>query len=162
MRAARLLAAAAAAVLTLVAVPGVANAAAIPQQFRADSGDACRYGFTDGTLTWVFGVNSPLPLQRVEVTGTVADRPLPFEPTICRDDGYQSTVSFVAYAGEVEIDRQTRTANNGALRFRFVLGVNAPRTGLSRVVVQVCRDPILTLPPSYCGKAVTYLPPPIA
>ena len=108
------------------------------------------------------GVNSPLPLQRVEVAGTLSDRPLPVEPTICRDDGYQSTATFVAYAGEIEVDRQTRTVNNNTLRFRFVLGANAPRTGWNRIVVQVCRDPIYTLPPSYCGKAVTYLPPPIA
>lgn len=31
-------------------------------------------------------------------------------------------------------------------------------TRLTHLVVQVCRDPILTLPPSYCGRAVTYRP----
>jgi hypothetical protein len=162
MRAIRLLAAAAASAVLLIATPGIANAAAITQPFKADSGDNCRYGFTDGTLTWFFGINSPLPLQRIEVAGTVSDRPLPVEPTICRDDGYQSTVSFVAYAGAIEIDRQSRTANNGTVRFAFVLGANAPRTGINRVVVQVCRDPIFTLPPSYCGRPVSYPAPPIA
>jgi hypothetical protein len=38
--------------------------------------------------------------------------PLPTGPAICRDGGYGSTATFVAYAGTVEVDRQSRTANN--------------------------------------------------
>jgi len=162
MRAARLLAAVAATTALLLATPGIAQAAIITHPFQADSGDNCRYGVTEGTIAWHFGVTSPLPLQRVEVAGTLTDRPLPIEPGFCRDDGYQSTATFVAYAREVVVDRQSRTVNNNAMRFRFVLGANAPRTGIDRVVVQVCRDPIFTLPPSYCGKAVSYPVPPIA
>lgn len=160
MRVVRL--AAAAAAVILVATPGIANAATITQPFSADSGDSCRYGVTEGTLGWQSGVSSPLPLTGVWVAGTVTDRPVPTGPAICRDDGYDTTATFVAYAGKVEVDRQSRTANNGTVRFKFSLGSSATRTGIDQVVVQVCRDPIYTLPPSYCGKPVTYLAPPVA
>jgi len=161
MRVARL---AALTAVILLATPGLAHAATIPQPFKADSGDACRYGLTEGALGWQSGVSSPLPLLRVEVTGTVTDRPLPLPtgPAICRDDGYDSTATFVAYAGTVEVDRQARTANNSTVAFKLSLGPSATKTSIDRVVVQVCRDPIYTLPPSYCGKPVTYLAPPIA
>jgi hypothetical protein len=159
MRSARL---AAAVAVILVATPGIAHAATIAQPFKADSGDTCRHGVAEGTLAWQNGVISPLPLLKVGVTGTLTDRPLPIDPTNCRDDGYDSTVTFVAYGGETELDRQSRTADNNTLRFQFSLGSTADKTALDRVVVQVCRDPIVTLPPSYCGKPVTYLAPPIA
>jgi hypothetical protein len=158
MRVARL---AAAVAVILVATPGIARAATIAQPFKADSGDTCRHGATEGTLAWQSGVISPLPLLKVVVTGTITDRPLPIDPTNCRDDGYDSTATFVAYTGETEVDRQFRTANNSTVRFQFSLGSSA-KTAIDRVVVQVCRDPIVTLPPSYCGKPVTYLAPPIA
>jgi hypothetical protein len=51
MRPTRLLAALIAA-LAMLAVPGTAHAATITQPFGADSGDACRYGTTGGTLGW--------------------------------------------------------------------------------------------------------------
>jgi hypothetical protein len=158
MRVARL---AAAVAVILVATPGIARAATNAQPFKADSGDTCRHGATEGTLAWQSGVISPLPLLKVVVTGTITDRPLPIDPTNCRDDGYDSTATFVAYTGETEVDRQFRTANNSTVRFQFSLGSSA-KTAIDRVVVQVCRDPIVTLPPSYCGKPVTYLAPPIA
>ncbi len=163
MRAGPLLAATAAA-LFLVATPGVAQAATISQPFYADSGDACRYGVTEGTLGWRYGTTSPLPLTGLDVTGKLTDRPLPTDPvTTCRDDGYKSSVTFVAYAGTAEVDRQTRTANNSVVTFGFTMGANSTTTRpVDRVVVQVCRSPILTLPPSYCGKPVSYLAPPIA
>ena len=163
MKVARLAAAAAAAVF-LLATPGIAHAAVITQPFQADSGDSCRYGLTEGKLGWQTGVSSPLPLLGVLVAGTVTDRPLPLPtgPALCRDDGYSSTVSFVAYAGAVEVDRQSRTANNSTVEFKLSLGSAVAKAGIDRVVVQVCRDPIFTLPPSYCGKPVTYPAPPIA
>jgi hypothetical protein len=159
MRVARL---ATAVAVILAATPGIAHAATIAQPFKADSGDTCRHGVTEGTLSWQSGVISPLPILKLGVTGTITDRPLPIDPTNCRDDGYDSTATFVAYAGETEVDRQSRTANNSTLRFQFSLGSSSTKTAIDRVVVQVCRDPIVTLPPSYCGKPVTYLAPPIA
>lgn len=167
MRPTRLLAALAttsAAVLAALAVPGVAHAATVSQPFAADSGDACRYGTTSGTLTWQFGTASPLPLVGVDVKGQLTDRPLPSDPSpACRDDGYFSTATFTAYAGSVAVDRQSRSANNATITFQFSLGINSTSTAtVDRVVIQVCRSPLVTLPPSYCGKAVTYFAPPIA
>jgi hypothetical protein len=159
MKVARL---AAAVALILVATPGIAHAATIAQPFKADSGDTCRYGATEGNLTWQTGIISPLPLLKVGVTGTITDRPLPIDPTNCRDDGYNSTATLVAYAGKTEFERESVTANNNTVRFQFGLGSSVTKTAIDSVVVQVCRDPIFTLPPSYCGKPVTYLAPPIA
>jgi hypothetical protein len=162
MRPTRLLAALAAA-LAVLAVPGTAHAATITQPFAADSGDACRYGATSGTLGWRYGTLSPLPVVGVDVKGQLTDRPLPSDPSAtCRDDGFNSTATFTAYAGSVAVDRQSRTADNATVSFQFTLGGNTASTHVDRVVVQVCRSPIVTLPPSYCGKAVTYLAPPIA
>jgi hypothetical protein len=162
MRVARLVTAAAAAVVAIVASAGTAHASTIIQSFHADSGDTCRYGTTDGTLGWQFGTTSPLPVTGVEVKGKVTDRPLPTDPsTACPDDGYYSSATFIAYSGSVEVDRQTRAADNAVVTFTFTLG-NSASTSISKVVIQVCRNPVITLPPSYCGKAVTYLPPPTA
>ncbi|MFU8872495.1 hypothetical protein [Micromonospora sp. SL4-19] len=161
MRAARLVAALAT-LLTVVVAPGIAHAASITQSFYADSGDACRYGVTDGTLGWRYGTASPLPMLGVDVSGKLTDRPLPSGPATCTGDGYYSRATFIAYAGAVEVDRQTRVADNGVVPFTFTLGGNSTSTGVNRVVVQVCRSPVITLPPSYCGKPVTYLAPPVA
>ncbi|MGI5186410.1 hypothetical protein ACQEVZ_60270 [Dactylosporangium sp. CA-152071] len=151
------------AIATALAFPAVADAATINQPFAADSGDSCRYGSTAGTLGWQYGTTSPLPVAGVAVTGKLADRPTPSDPAAtCRDDGYSSTAVFVAYAGSVEVARQSRTANNATVSFAFTLGGNASTIGISRVVIQVCRNPVITLPPSYCGKPVTYLAPPVA
>jgi hypothetical protein len=162
MRSARF-AAAVAATVTALTLPGAAQAATITQPFYADSGDACRYGVTEGKLGWRFGTTSPLPVVGVDVAGKLTDRPLPSDPsTGCRDDGYYSSATFVAYSGSVEVDRQTRLANNAVVTFEFTLGANSTSTGINRVVIQVCRSPINTLPPSYCGKPVQYLAPPTA
>jgi hypothetical protein len=162
MRPTRLLAALAAA-LAILAFPNAAHAATITQPFAADSGDACRYGTTSGTLGWRYGTSSPLPVIGVDVKGRLTDRPLPADPgTACRDDGYYSTATFTAYTGSVAVDRQTRSANNATVSFEFTLGGNSTSTGIDRIVIQVCRSPINTLPSSYCGKAVTYLAPPTA
>ncbi|WP_027345194.1 hypothetical protein [Hamadaea tsunoensis] len=163
MRTSRLISVLAAAVIAVLAAPGAAHAATISQPFAANSGDACRYGTTAGTLNWHFGATSPLPGLGVDVKGTLTDHPQPIDPvTTCRDDGYYSTVTFVAYAGSVEVDRQSRSANNTTTSFTFALGGSATTSTVNRVVVQVCRSPLVTLPPSYCGAAVVYNPPPIA
>jgi hypothetical protein len=161
MRPTRLLAALATA-LAIVTIPGIAHAATITVPFAANSGDSCPYGTTSGTLGWRYGTTSPLPVFAVDVKGRLSDRPSLNDPsTACHDDGYNSSASFVAYAGSIEIDRQTRTANNGTISFEFTLGRSSASPSINRVVIQVCRSSIFTLPPSYCGKAVTYLAPPI-
>jgi hypothetical protein len=161
MKVSRLMATLAAAI-AVVAFPAAAQAATITQSFHADSGDVCRYGFTDGTLGWRFGTTSPLPVIGVDVNGKLTDRPLPADPsTACRDDHYYSTATFTAYAGSVAVDRQTRNADNGAVTFQFTLGSSSSTTHIDRVVIQVCRSPINTLPPSYCGQAVVYFAPPV-
>jgi hypothetical protein len=152
-----------AATVAMLAVPSIAHAATISQPFAADSGDSCRYGSTSGTLTWQNGVVSPLPFPGVGVKGQVSDRPLPVESGLaCRDDGFNSTATFTAYAGDVVVDQQSRSANNATVTFSFNLGVNSKASSIDHVVVQVCRSPIVTLPPSYCGKPVTYVAPPTA
>jgi hypothetical protein len=157
MHATRLLAPLAAAALAILAFPGAAHAATLTQPFAADSGDACRYGATSGTLTWQYGVVSPLPAVGVDVKGRLDDRPLLADPgAICQDDGYYSTAIFTAYTGSTAVDQQVRSVNNGTLDLEFVLAGNAATTSVDRVVIQVCRSPLVTLPPSYCGKAVTY------
>jgi hypothetical protein len=157
------LAAAAAVFAAVVATPGIAEAATISQPFHADSGDACHYGVTDGTLGWHFGATSPLPVGGVDVTGKLTDHPTPSDPvSTCRDDGYYSIATFVAYAGSAAVDSQTRTADNATVSFSFTLGGNSTTTSISRIVIQVCRGPVHTLPPTYCGRAVTYTPPPVA
>ncbi|MGW0885509.1 hypothetical protein [Streptomyces sp. NPDC002671] len=155
--------AAPAAALVVLALPGTADAATISQQFAADSGDACHYGSTSGTLGWTYGTTSPLPAGPVDVKGRLTDRPLPGDPgSACPSDGYAGTATFTAYAGSTVVDRQSRSADNAAVSFEFLLGKPATTTGIDRIVIQVCRGPVLTLPPSYCGPAVTYLAPPTA
>lgn len=162
MKATRLVCALAA-MIAVLASPGVANAATIVQPFAADTGGTCRYGATSGTLGWLYGTTSPLPVTGVEVKGQLTDRPLPNDPSAaCLDDGYYSVATFTAYAGNIVVARKTSTANNSRVAFDFTLGGNAPTTGINLVVVQVCRSPINTLPPTYCGPAVQYTAPPIA
>ncbi|GAA2383433.1 hypothetical protein [Dactylosporangium salmoneum] len=149
----------AAATAVALALPTAANAATVSQAFAANSGDSCHYGSTSGTLTWTVGP-SPLPAGGVPVSGKVSDRPLPVDPgPVCSDDGYSSTVTFTAYSGTVVADQQSRTANNGTVSFSFTLAAGLGTKPVSRIVVQVCRNPVVTLPPSYCGPAVTYLAP---
>jgi hypothetical protein len=167
MRISHLATAAAAVVATLLALPAPAHAdAVITQPFAATSGDACGYGFTEGTLTWRFGSTSPLPLAAVGVKGRLTDRPLPADPsTVCRDDGFFSIAAFAAFAGTVEVDREARRVNNGVVSFEFLLGDNSTVSRISRVVIQVCRQELISptpTPAAYCGRAVEYPVPPIA
>jgi hypothetical protein len=165
MRLAHTLAAAAAILAAILATPTAVHAeSSITQQFAADSGDSCRYGFTDGTLTWRFGpTTSPLPLSGVALKGRVADRPLPIDPgTPCLNDGLFSVATFVAASGTREIDREARRADNGITTFEFALGDPATVSGIDRVVIQVCRFRLSSTTPAYCGRAVEYPVPPIA
>jgi hypothetical protein len=155
------LAATIAAALIVIATPGVAEAATITRPFHADSGDSCRYGATDGTLGWQYGTTSPLPVTAVDVVGKIVDRPTPADPsTACRNDNYFSVATFVAYSGSVEVDRNSVRADNASVSFSFRLGA-ASTVSISRVEIQVCRHPLVTLPPSYCGPKVVYSAPPI-
>jgi len=105
---------------------------------------------------------SPLPAMGVDVKGTLTDRPPPADPsTACPDDHYYSTATFTAYAGSVAVDRQARSANNGVVTFEFTLGSSSATTRLDRVIIQVCRSPVLTVPPTYCGKAAVYFAQPV-
>lgn len=156
---------AAALATTILAAPAAVHAEpSITQQFAADSGDSCRYGFTDGTLTWRFGpTTSPLPLAGVAVKGRVVDRPLPIDPSVpCRDDGLFSVATFVAASGTREIDREARRADNSITNFEFALGDTSTVARIDRVVIQVCRFRLSSTAPAYCGRAVEYPVPPIA
>lgn len=164
MHAARALLAlpAAAAAVAVLALPGTAEASTIGQPFAADSGDACHYGTSSGTLGWTFSTTAgPLTLIGVHITGRLTDRPLPIGPvTGCPDDGYASTVSFTTYSGTTAIERRLETTDDATVDFDLYVG-GTTVTYMDRIVVQVCRSPVSTMPPSYCGKAVTYFAPAI-
>jgi hypothetical protein len=148
---------------SLVQVPAQA-AAAIERPFAAGAGDGCGYGSTDGTLTWRYGVpTSPLPLTAVDIKGVVTDRPVAGDPGfLCRDDGYYSRASFTAYASNTVVATKEVAANNAGVDFAFTFAPSTNARQITRIVVRVCRDPLVTLPPSYCGKPVEYPAPPIA
>ena len=156
--------AAATALLAALAIPAPAHADGIPPQpFYADSLsqlDTCPHGVTRGTLLW--HLPGPLPAVAVDVSGSLVDRPQPAEPTFCREDGYFSYATFTAYSRNAVVDSRLVKADNGEVRFEFTLGTNSSASAITHLVVQVCRDPLVTLPPSYCGKAVTYYPTAIA
>ncbi len=140
-----------------LAAPAYADVA-VAQAFAADSGDTCRYGVTEGTLTWRL-VSPPTHAVAVAVGGRLADRPLPADPgSICRDDGLFSVATFVVYAGNTAVDRQAARADNGVVSFQFVLGANSTVSRIDRLVVQVCRHRPASVQPSYCGRAVEYRP----
>ncbi|MQY13748.1 hypothetical protein SRB5_39000 [Streptomyces sp. RB5] len=149
--------AALAAVPTVLALATSAQAAAYTQPFAADSGDACLYGTTEGTLDWNYASDSAIVVDTVDVKGRLSDKPtLVADPTNCRSDGFNSTATFTAYSGTRAVDSNSATADNGTVAFSFTLGKAWSAGPVDRVVVQVCRHPIFTLPPSYCGKEVTY------
>jgi hypothetical protein len=146
----------------LATVPANADTA-ISRPFKADSGDACRYGTTEGTLNWLFGPGTnPLPVTAVDVRGTLTDHPTPADPaSTCHSDGFASTATFSGLSGSAVVARQQVRADNAIVAFQFRLAPSTTGQHVDRVVIQVCRGPVLTLPPSYCGTAVTYLPPPV-
>lgn len=158
----------AAAVATAVATPATAGAAvttdppaaepAVSQEFKADSGDRCWYGYTTGTLTW----RAPRPTiySVVEVKGTVVDRPSRTDPGVgCVDDGAYTVAAFIAYVGRTEVDRALVRVDNGSADVLATLGENSTATPIiERVVVQICRYAATPFGISYCGSPQTYLP----
>lgn len=136
-----------AAVVTALALPGVASADVV-HRFAADSGDRCGYGLTFGHLTW----SSTVPA--VGVTGTVVDNPT--DSTFpCRDDGRITVAQFVAFSLNGAVDRQAVRADNSRQAFAFRLGVNTSTRRLTHVTVQVCRHSSSTVP-DYCGETKIY------
>jgi hypothetical protein len=146
------------AALTLWAVPAHADTTP-PQPFYADSTnptfDTCPHGITKGTLLW--RAPGPVAPFTVEVSGKVVDQPtLDATTPGCVPDDYSSTAIFTAYSGSAVVGFTTVTVDNGVKQFQFTLGGISAASALTQLTVQVCRDPVHTLPPSYCGKAVTY------
>lgn len=138
---------------------GSASAArvAASQRFAADSGDECRYGYTEGELVWI---TAP-PSSQVWITGIVADRPLPADPGgFCRDDLRYSSASFTAYAGEVQVARVEQRVNNGTQQLDLVLDAGTAPRPVDLVIVQVCRVSLLAPnpQPEYCGLPQKYVP----
>lgn len=128
----------------------------LPQQFAADSGDACRMGFTRGTLAWLGA-----PGQPVAVRGSVTDRPTPIVPAdICGvDDGRFTYATFTAFSGRRVVDTEVQRVNNGSKDFTFTLGTDdVVPPAINLVTVQVCRAGVRPSP-EVCGPTQSYLPP---
>jgi hypothetical protein len=148
------------ATLALSAAPARADGTP-PRPFYADSTnpnfDTCPHGITRGTLTWY--TPGPLPAISVTISGVVIDRPTGSSTADCTLDDYNSTATFIAYSGSVVVGSASVTVDNATKQFSVTLGRNSTTTvALSQVVIRVCRNPIHTLPPSYCGTSVTYKP----
>jgi hypothetical protein len=146
------------AALTLSAAPAHADIAP-PQSFYADSTnpnfDTCPHGITKGTLLW--HTPGPVAPLAVDVSGEVLDRPILDSTTAsCVLDDYSSTAIFTAYSGSAIVGYERVTVDNGVKGFQFTLGSNSTASVLTSLTVQVCRDPVHTLPPTYCGKIITY------
>ncbi len=132
----------------------------IGQPFAADStnrqaGDTCPMGATRGTLGWHPGART------VEVTGTIADHPLPGDTDLaCGEDGRFTTVTFAAYsAGGARKDTKSQKADNGQQRISTSLNATEP---IVLVTVQVCRTTLDPAPFTYCGALQKYPVPPVA
>lgn len=128
------------------------------QEFKADSGDRCVYGYTRGTLTW----RAPRPTiySVVDVKGVVVDRPNRSDPGVgCRDDGAYTIAGFAAYAGRTVVDYALVRVDNGTADVAVTLGEQSAATPIiDRVVVQVCRYSATPVGISYCGSPQTYQP----
>jgi hypothetical protein len=122
----------------------------VEQRFAADSGDTCKYGFTKGSLLWTLG--PWVAPSTVGVEGVLGDRPLPGEPTVCRDDRRFSVVTVTAFAGNVVVDQRLVRADNQAVDYQFRLVNDTSLAPIDRVVLGVCRHPIEVGIPGYCGK----------
>jgi len=159
MRIIRGVLAATTATLTALALWAAPAQADLPTRtFSADSTsalDSCPHGLTSGTLQW--GTLAPVG---VTISGQVTDRPTLNGAVACTNDGYNSTAIFTLYYSGKAVASTSVTVDNATKQFQFTLSGNgtsapAPATTLT---VQVCRNPVLTLPPSYCGKLATYTP----
>jgi hypothetical protein len=147
--AALLLALAAVGVGTATAYAGTSPNSVVEQPFAADSGDACKYGATRGTIFWTLGpFVTPAP---VGVKGTLIDRPLSDMPSVCGNDGRFSVVTFTAYAGTVKVDEQLVRADNQLVDYQFRLVNETSTAPISHLVVVVCRHFPAPGPAVYCG-----------
>jgi hypothetical protein len=127
--------------------------------FRADSGDNCRYGRTQGSLNWRYSTTTPIRPIAVDVRGTLVDHPLPEAwGFLCRDDRYYSVATFVAYLNNGLTQRAEARTDNAIVSFDFTLGSGSTTAGISRASVQVCRSPLSGDGPSYCGLPQHYAP----
>jgi hypothetical protein len=149
-----------AAVLTIVALLATSAPAhaSVTRPFAATSGDNCRYGATQGYLTWRYSATTPVRPVAVDVRGMVIDHPLPNENFLCRDDAFYSVAIFTVFSASVV--RKEISANNELLNFAFTHEATST-AGLSRLMVQVCRFPLpITQPPAtgYCGVPQHYAP----
>jgi hypothetical protein len=144
-------------VIGLLSTSVAARASAVTP-FRADSGDNCGYGRTQGSLSWRYSTTAPIRPVAVDVRGTLVDHPLPDEwGFLCRDDGYYSVATFVAYLNNGTISRGEARADNALVSLSFTFG-SETTVGVSRVVVQVCRSPLTGTRPGYCGMPQSYAP----
>ncbi|GAA4468467.1 hypothetical protein GCM10023170_082490 [Phytohabitans houttuyneae] len=127
--------------------------------FRADSGDNCRYGTTQGSLIWRYSTTTPIRPITLDVRGTLVDHPLPDEwGFLCRDDGYYSVATFVAYLSNGTTARAEARADNAIVSLGFTLGSSSTTSSISRATVQVCRSPLRGTGASYCGTPQHYAP----
>lgn len=155
------IAVAAALVMGAVATPSAASAsdAILPQKFAADSGDRCRFGYTEGILSWQWSRVGPQALATaVNLSGVLVDEPSASPSFVCRDDRYYTVATYVAYSGSTVVDRRAARVDNSAVRIDITLGGTTSAAGIARLVVQVCRSPLLGTGISYCGEPRSYAP----
>ncbi len=142
----------------LLATSATAHASAA-FSFRADSGDNCRYGRTQGSLIWRYSTTTPIRPIALDARGTLIDHPLPDAwGFLCRDDGYYSVATFVAYLNNGLTQRAEARADNAIVSLGFTLGSDSATAGVSRATVQVCRSPLFATGPVYCGLPQHYAP----
>jgi hypothetical protein len=134
---------------TVSAQASTAPAAVVEQRFAADSGDACRYGVTKGSLFWSLG--PWVAPSTVGVDAVLVDRPMAGEPATCRDDRRFSVVTLTAFAGNVAVAERRVRADNQVVDYEFRLVNDTSLAPIDRVAVVVCRHPIETGVPGYCG-----------
>ncbi|MEV2238118.1 hypothetical protein [Micromonospora sp. NPDC049891] len=155
----RLAAVIALAVVSCVLTTSAAAHANAAFPFRADSGDNCRYGSTQGSLIWRYSTTTPIRPIALDVRGTLVDHPLPDEwGFLCRDDRYYSVATFVAYLSNGTTSRAEARADAALVSLDFTLGSSTAAASISRATVQVCRSPLFGTGPSYCGPPQHYAP----
>lgn len=146
------------AVVTPAAAGPVTAEPAVSQEFKADSGDRCQYGYTTGVLAW----RTPRPTiySVVDVKGMVVDRPNRSDPGVgCADDGGYTAAGFIAYNGRTVVDSAVVRIDNGSADVGLTLGeTSSTIPTIERVVVQICRYSSAPVGISYCGSPQTYLP----
>lgn len=118
-------------------------AAAVQIPFSANSGDACLYGSTRGTVT----VQTELPSRPVQVVGSLTDKPAgPGVPETCPDDRRSSTVTVIGFRGGKAVGGDVVRADNATVAYRIPFNQYPP---IDRITIRVCRAAAGT--PVYCG-----------